>query len=88
MNLYSDFSDSDESCDIPYFHYATLARAVSNNIPIFANSNDSCVNTDLTLDQKLDINAQQNDHNNDGLVTSDDIAYDLNNRYDANSKCS
>ncbi|XP_025089149.1 uncharacterized protein LOC112561116 [Pomacea canaliculata] len=47
-------------------------------------SNDSCVNTDLTLDQKLDINAQQNDHNNDGLVTSDDIAYDLNNRYDAN----
>ena len=36
------------------------------------------------LIKKLAINFKHNDHDNNHLVTSDDIAYDLNNNYDTN----
>lgn len=44
-----------------------------------------CVNTDLTMDQKLDLNLIQNNHNNDTVVDATDIAFDLNVNYDKNN---
>ena len=49
-------------------------------------SNDRCVNSDITLEQKLTLNAAANDYNNDGLVTAEDITYDLTNNYDTDSE--
>lgn len=42
------------------------------------------VNVDMDLDEKLAINAQHNDHDNNRLVTFDDIAYDLSHNFDTN----
>ena len=42
----------------------------------------SCVNADLTLAQKLALNARNNDHDHDRLVTTTDIAYDLRHHFD------
>ncbi|XP_076452326.1 uncharacterized protein LOC143287964 [Babylonia areolata] len=45
--------------------------------------NSRCVNRDLTLEEKLELNAKNNDFNGDGLVTSQDLDYDLFTFYDA-----
>ena len=42
-----------------------------------------CLPTNAMLEEKLNRNADFNDHNHDGLVTSSDIAYDLR-LYDSN----
>nr|KAG5699535.1 hypothetical protein BaRGS_033731 [Batillaria attramentaria] len=47
-------------------------------------SSDNCVNTSLTIDQKLDRIMEDNDHNNDGKVTTSDVVHDLKNNYDTN----
>jgi len=43
-----------------------------------------CLNKCISVEEKLALNARNNDFNNDGLVTAQDIRYDLNNFYDEN----
>ena len=49
-------------------------------------SNNRCVNRELSLEEKLTINAANNDYNKDGVVTAEDIEYDLRNLYDADGE--
>ena len=49
-------------------------------------SNDGCVNRDITLAEKLALNAAFIDNNKDGLVTTADINNDMINNYDTDSE--
>jgi len=44
----------------------------------------ACASKDITLDQKLALNAAANDHDNDNVVTNADVVYDLKENYDTN----
>lgn len=44
---------------------------------------DKCINKPLSIEEKLDILISDNDFNKDGFVKTEDLDYDLNNRYDA-----
>lgn len=48
----------------------------------FANK---CTNRFLTREDKLTLNAANNDYNNDGIVTSEDLEYDLSKFYDTDN---
>ncbi|XP_070203868.1 uncharacterized protein [Littorina saxatilis] len=45
-------------------------------------STKNCVDRYLTLDEKLELNANVNDFNNDSTVNADDFLHDLQNNYD------
>lgn len=45
----------------------------------------ACAPTGLTVEEKLKLLARDNDEDGNGVVTTSDIAYDINNRYDTNN---
>ena len=44
------------------------------------------MNRDLSVDEKVELNAKANDFNNDGLVGDEDFLNDLTNNYDTDGK--
>nr|KAG5703268.1 hypothetical protein BaRGS_034179 [Batillaria attramentaria] len=53
-------------------------------VAILSTASSACVSESLTVDQKLDINFEANDHDGDQIVTTSDIVYDLDTNYDTN----
>jgi len=48
-------------------------------------SDFNCVNTDLTLDEKIAFIMRDNNHNNDAVVDTSDLVFDVGNNYDTNN---